>query len=198
MFRHFFSLDVSADEAAIALSETAALVNQLNSVSGKCMDRFETILLALQRIGFSPGRTNEDYLLEFFKKMDALFEEYPPFLASEEIPALMTTLSNDFTFSILSNTLYIKGSSLSRFFAMHHMSGLFRFQIYSDEVNMSKPSAGIFRQLIEKSDELCAVSIEKIVHIGDNAINDVEGASKAGLRALLLDQKNTLAHYFRR
>ena len=197
LFRHFFNLQGSAEQAAGVLGETAAMVNQLNAISGKCMDRSETILLALQRMNFRIQETNEEQLHLFFQEMDQLFQQFPPFLADEALPELMGEMTNKFTFSILSNTLYIQGISLRRYFEEKHMSSYFRFELYSDEINASKPSQQAFLQLIDKTREHCDASAQEIIHLGDNAINDVEGALKAGLQAGLVDTSQPLVSYFR-
>jgi putative hydrolase of the HAD superfamily len=197
LFRHFFNLQGNADQAAIVLGETAAMVNQLNAISGKCMDRSESVLLALQRMNFRIQETNEEQLDAFFQEMDQLFQEFPPFLADEALPELMGEMTQKFTFSILSNTLYIQGISLRRFFEEKHMSSFFRFELYSDEINASKPSQQVFRQLIDKTRELCDTKVQEIIHLGDNAINDVEGALQAGLQARLVDKSQPLVSYFR-
>lgn len=197
LFRHFFNLPISTDHAGNALSEVAALVNQLNSISGKCMDRSEVILLALHRMKFRIQETSEEQLDAYFQEMDQLFQEFPPFLADEALPELMGEMTQKFTFSILSNTLYIRGISLRRFFEEKHMSSYFRFELYSDEMNTSKPSQQAFRQLIDKTKELCDTKVQEIIHLGDNAINDVEGALRAGLQAGLVDGSQPLVSYFR-
>ncbi|MFM9986136.1 MAG: HAD family hydrolase [Flavobacteriales bacterium] len=197
LFRHFFNLEGTLEQSGTALSETAAMVNQLNAISGKCMDRSETILLALQRMGYSIQNTSEERLRLFFREMDDLFLLHPPFLASPELPDLMGKLMDKFSFSILSNTLYIQGSSLHHFFAEKQMSSLFRFELYSDEINSSKPSATAYEKLIHSSEKLCGVRPEEIIHLGDNPINDVEGAVKAGLRAALVSESQPLVSYFR-
>ena len=197
LFRHFFNLPVTIEHAGTALSETAALVNQLNSISGKCMDRSETILLALQSLGYAIPNTNEERLHLFFNEMDQLFQEFPPFLASQELPEMMGKLTDQFTFSILSNTLYIQGSSLRHYFAEKQMSSLFRFELYSDEINSSKPSETAYKAVIDASNTICGVEPSAIMHLGDNPVNDVEGAIRAGLRAALVDESQPLVSYFR-
>ena len=196
MFRHFFNLSASSEELADVLGKTAALVNQLNSISGKCMDRSETILLALNNVGYPLEDVNEQVLESFFHQMDQLFIEYPPTLADANIPEIMYKRKNEFTYSILSNTLYIRGISLRHFFVNQHMQELFSFDIYSDEVNMSKPSRLVYQLLKKQAQEHCGIPSSRIMHLGDNPVNDIRGAVESGLRAGLIDKEHTVVNYF--
>ncbi len=56
--------------------------------------------------------------------------------------------------------------------------------IYSGEVGYEKPHAAIFDAALEA----LGLRASAVVHIGDRAIDDVEGAVTVGLRALLLDR----------
>jgi putative hydrolase of the HAD superfamily len=51
----------------------------------------------------------------------------------------------------------------------------------------AKPAPRIFQVALDKH----AVDPEEALHIGDSLRDDVEGARKAGLRAILLDRKGT-------
>ncbi len=161
------------------------------------MDRSETILLALKRMDYPVQNTNEENLRVFFLEMDSLFREFPPFLAHDALPELMGKMTDKFTFSILSNTLYIQGESLHHFFEEKQMTSLFRFELYSDEMNVSKPSHTAFLQLIEQAKDICEVSTHEIIHLGDNPINDVEGANNAGIRSGFVNANQPLVSYFR-
>lgn len=59
--------------------------------------------------------------------------------------------------------------------------------VYSAEIGYEKPHEAIFQAALAALD-LPAASV---VHIGDRAIDDVEGAGAVGMRALLLDRKGT-------
>jgi putative hydrolase of the HAD superfamily len=56
--------------------------------------------------------------------------------------------------------------------------------VVSAEVGVEKPHRRIFDAAVER----LAVAPERIVHVGDRRLEDVEGAEAAGLRALWLDR----------
>lgn len=60
--------------------------------------------------------------------------------------------------------------------------------VVSAEHGVAKPDAAVFRAAL---DELGVASTEA-VHIGDHPVNDVEGARRAGLRAVLLDRTGSV------
>ena len=60
------------------------------------------------------------------------------------------------------------------------LRGLFHYRLRSQEVGHKKPAPEIFQYLCT----LCQVTPEEILHIGDNIVDDVDGAQKAGLHAI--------------
>src|SRR5205823_6315072 len=60
-----------------------------------------------------------------------------------------------------------------------------RHRVISSEVGWRKPAPGFFARLSQEA----GLPPEKIVLVGDDLVNDLEGATRAGLPALLLDRK---------
>ncbi len=60
-------------------------------------------------------------------------------------------------------------------------------RIISSEVGWRKPHAGFYRALTEA----CGGDPAQIVMVGDDRRNDLEGANRAGLRALLIERHNS-------
>ena len=56
--------------------------------------------------------------------------------------------------------------------------------VYSSRSGAAKPAAAIFREALA----LLGVTPDAALHVGDNMVEDVEGARGAGLRAVLLDR----------
>jgi putative hydrolase of the HAD superfamily len=56
--------------------------------------------------------------------------------------------------------------------------------VYSGEVGYEKPNAAIFNAALEQLN----LRPSSVVHIGDRAVDDVEGAMAIGMRAMLLDR----------
>ena len=80
---------------------------------------------------------------------------------------------------------------------MNHLnlSPFFDFQIYSDEIGISKPNKSIFQLMIDSVNTIHKkyIPLQKIVHIGDNIKADIIGASKLGLSTLQINSnQNTI------
>lgn len=61
------------------------------------------------------------------------------------------------------------------------LTSLFEVIVVSHEVGFCKPSPEIFREAIR----LLNFSSEQVLHVGDNQTEDVEGARRVGLRAVI-------------
>lgn len=128
---------------------------------------------------------------QLYLEMEELFLSYPPVLYEEiTLKALdnirRTTPAS--TFSILSNTAFIKGSTLRKVLPGLGLGDFFDFQLFSDEAGISKPNLAFFQQMLEEVHKLRGkLDPGDIVHIGDNPIADVEGASRAGIAQILVN-----------
>ncbi|MEJ7557820.1 MAG: HAD-IA family hydrolase [Pedobacter sp.] len=77
---------------------------------------------------------------------------------------------------------------------LHHL-GLDQaldFQLYSDEVRMSKPNPKFFQLMIDTIDQKKHLSIgpHEIIHIGDNPAADYRGATSFGIKSLLINSNH--------
>jgi putative hydrolase of the HAD superfamily len=64
------------------------------------------------------------------------------------------------------------------------LGAYFEHMIYSYEVGHAKPEPEIF----EKALELFGVQPEEVLMVGDNPVNDVQGAMAVGMQAALIDR----------
>jgi putative hydrolase of the HAD superfamily len=69
------------------------------------------------------------------------------------------------------------------------LAELFDTVTISSLAHAAKPAPRIFRVALNKH----AMDAEDAVHVGDSRLDDVEGARKAGLRAVLLERESQLA-----
>jgi putative hydrolase of the HAD superfamily len=73
--------------------------------------------------------------------------------------------------------------------AAHGLTPRLEFVLTSAEAGRRKPHAGIFHEALRRA----GVDAAHAVHLGDSAIDDVEGALQAGLAAVLVSPKKPLA-----
>ena len=71
------------------------------------------------------------------------------------------------------------------------LTHLFDSITFSDEVGVPKPDPLIFRTALER----VGVQPQEAIHIGDRMKEDVEGATAAGINAVLLDRKNDFPEF---
>ena len=77
------------------------------------------------------------------------------------------------------------GYRLPRLLERLGLAESFHSILASADVQSEKPEEGIFREALARTGS----DPQRALHVGDDAKNDLEGARRAGLRALLLDRK---------
>jgi putative hydrolase of the HAD superfamily len=118
---------------------------------------------------------------------DALFLQHLPAFLNQDIINILRILKADgFILSIGSNTGFIEGDILRKLLQKFSIADYFSFMIFSDEINMSKPSAGFYQHVWEKTH----LQKHEILHVGDNPVNDYRGALEFGFNALLITNQN--------
>jgi putative hydrolase of the HAD superfamily len=115
-------------------------------------------------------------------QMDTLFRAHPPQLLHESIPERLQQIREVATLSILSNTGFAEGPILRPILRDLGIGDLFHFQVYSDEVGVSKPNPEIFTHLLQGATQLNpGITPQEIAHIGDNALADYTGANRVDM-----------------
>ena len=119
---------------------------------------------------------------DFFERVFQIFEDPKSWkLFPDTLPALTKLQEQGIELGIISNFD-------SRLFAVMRGLGIaqsFDTVTISSLAHAAKPSPKIFQQALEKH----AVDPEEAMHVGDSLRDDVEGATKAGLQAVLLDRQ---------
>lgn len=121
---------------------------------------------------------------DFFERVFQVFEEPASWqLFPETVQTLAALKTQGVELGIISNFD-------SRLFSVLRGLGLadmFDTVTISSLAQAAKPAPRIFQLALDKH----AVDPDEALHIGDSLRDDVEGASKAGLHAILLDRKGT-------
>lgn len=186
LFSSFFDVEKPIDEVAKVVKYYDDLCNSINEVIGGNVDTFEIYLLILSALDVDLKQLNREKLNEFYLKSEALFLEYRPVVIFENLHDFFDEIKNQGkTINILSNTGFIKGTTMRKFLVGENLDQYIDFHIYSDEINCSKPNPQIFQEvknLIKNRD----LAMDQILHIGDNPIADYKGAKDFGFNAHLL------------
>ena len=123
-------------------------------------------------------------------KLDAMLEQAekcmyvtdsPIFQPYEDtIPALTALREAGYRLAVISNWDF----SLHRVLRVHQLSGLFELVLASFEEGIEKPAPEIFHIALSRLN----VHPSRALHVGDDPYDDVHGAHRAGMRALLFDR----------
>lgn len=186
LFSSFFEVNKPIDEVAKVVKYYDDLCNTINEVIGGNVDTFEIYLLILNSLNIDLKQLNRDKLNEFYQKSEDLFLEYKPVVIFENLHQFFDEIKNQGkTISILSNTGFIKGTTMRKFLINENLDQFIDFHIYSDELKISKPNPLVFQEvknLIKNQD----LQMNQILHVGDNPIADYKGAKDFGFNAHLL------------
>lgn len=187
-------LGKSIEEVSAVFRNVDLMVNGINEKSGLNIDAEEMYLMVISilnnyRTDFSDVSINDLYL-----RMEALvLEHIPEIYCTESLEVLLKLKDKGkSTISLLSNTGFIKGITLRKI--LHHLKidQVLDFQLYSDEVRMSKPNPKFFQMMIDTIDRNRhpIIDLHEIIHIGDNPIADCKGADSVGIASLLINSNN--------
>ena len=186
LFSSFFEVNQPISEVAKVVKYYDDLCNTINEVIGGNVDTFEIYLLILNSLNVDLKQLNKEKLNQFYQKSEDLFLEYKPVVIFKNLHDFFDEIKNQGkTISILSNTGFIKGTTMRKFLINENLDQFIDFHIYSDELKISKPNPLVFQEVknLIKNQEL---NMNQILHIGDNPIADYKGAKDFGFSAHLL------------
>ena len=103
----------------------------------------------------------------------------PPLLHPGAAEAVRALAARGVRLGVVSNTGRTPGVVLRRVLARHDLLRHFAALSYSDEVGVRKPATGIFARALAD----LGVAPGAALHVGDNPLDDVQGARRAGMRA---------------
>ncbi len=183
----------SIDEVAKAFRQVDLMCNAVNENTGKNIDADEMYLMVISLINDNQLSLNDIDTVKLYQDMEKLLFYYLPLVYS---PVTISTLQHlkqkeGVTFNLLSNTGFIKGATLRKVLVELKLHEYFDFQLYSDEVGMSKPNPALFALMLQQIKQINNnINLNSIIHVGDNPRADVEGAKAAGIKSLLINSNN--------
>lgn len=197
--RHLNANGKPLEEVELLFRKIDLMSNAINQKSGKNLDVEEMYLMIIYELNGS-NSIFEDLDMEWLlHEMELLFFQYIPTIYHPETLSTLNSLKkiSDVSMNILSNTGFIKGATLRIALEKIGIAHLFDFQLYSDEVNLSKPNAEFFSLMIEKiyqKRKRDNLFLNDIIHIGDNIIADIHGANRLGIKSFQVNSNlNTIA-----
>lgn len=196
--KYFYSnynpLHKSIKEVSAVFRNVDLMVNGINEKSGLNIDAEEMYLMVISILNNYSTDFSKVNIGELYLTMEALVLEYMPEMYCIESLEVLFKLKEDgkSTISLLSNTGFIKGITLRKILQHLKIDQVLDFQLYSDEVRMSKPNPKFFQLMIDNIDRTkhLSLALHEIIHIGDNPIADCKGADSVGIQSLLINSNH--------
>ena len=113
--------------------------------------------------------------------------DHPPQVDPEAADVLAATREMGLKVALICNTGATPGVTQRTFLDRAGLIGYFDTLTFSDEERLSKPAKAIFDRTLER----IGSKAEGAIHVGDHHRNDVEGAKRAGLRAIWLRRNDS-------
>jgi len=190
---HFNSRQKPLEEVEHVFRQVDLMCNSINETTGKNIDADEMYLMVISQINDNQTCLPDVDMPALFAQMETLLFECLPLLYSDDTAKVLSHLKrqSDCTMSILSNTGFIKGATLRKVLKVLDIDQYFDFQLYSDEVGLSKPNKAFFQLMLDEISALRYVPLDQIIHIGDNPKADIWGAKSVCIDSLLVNSNNT-------
>jgi putative hydrolase of the HAD superfamily len=187
LFKEYFAIDKSIEDISAVIRKYDILTNTINEKVGRNFDTYEIYYLMLEALDVDIDAITTKELGAFYNHTEDLLEEHKPILLSDTIPEMLSSLKQEgITLNILSNTAFIKGSSLRKIMSHYGIGDLFSFQAYSDETGFSKPGIGMYNYAYENILKIGDIQKNEVLHVGDNPVSDYNGAMNFGFNAYLI------------
>lgn len=198
---HYNSRKKTIEQVALVFRQVDLMVNAINEKTGKNIDADEMYLMVISIIN--------DYSTEFqgvdleglYLEMESLLLNNMPLLYNESSLTVLSELKSTglSTLNILSNTGFIKGKTLRKVLEHLKLDAFLDFQLYSDELRLSKPNPEFFQVMLDTIDreKHPEIGLHEIIHVGDNPVADVKGAKAMGIHSLLINSNDLLISHLR-
>lgn len=194
-YRNFNSKKKSIEDVKSIFRQVDLMCNSINEKTGNNIDACEMYLIVISMINDFDTTFSDINLNWLYNQMEALLFNYMPTVYSNETQNSLLQLKqrNNCSFSISSNTAFIKGSTLRKILSNLSLSPFFDFQIYSDEINSSKPDRRFFEIMVSTVKNITCnrnILLNEIMHVGDNPTADIRGAISVGIDSFQINSNN--------
>jgi putative hydrolase of the HAD superfamily len=192
--QHFNTKNKSVEEVALVFRQVDLMVNAINEKTGKNIDADEMYLMVISIMNDYATTFQEIDTEALYAEMEILLLKHMPLLYCSEGIKVLTKIKESGlnTTNILSNTGFIKGKTLRKVIKALELEPLIDFQLYSDEVRLSKPNPLFFQLMLDTIDKTKhpELDLKEIIHVGDNPNADVLGANGLGINSLLINSNH--------
>jgi putative hydrolase of the HAD superfamily len=195
-YKNFNTTKKSIEEVVSIFRQVDLMCNCINEKTGNNIDADEMYLMVISLMNDFNTTFSEINLNWLYDEMELLLFKYMPTVYCDETFNSLDKLKQKScgSFSISSNTAFIKGKTLRKVLPHLALAPFFDFQLYSDEIGISKPDRRFFDLIFKAVNSTPTnrnILLNEIVHIGDNPKADIEGALSAGISSIQINSNNT-------
>lgn len=187
LYENYNFANKSLIEFEKTIRQVDLMCNAINEKNGGNIDAEEMYYFILCQVNETPDVVKSIDMQQLYTDVEQLIERYTPIIYDENTISTLAKIKTfpNVTLNILSNTGFIKGKTLRKVLHKIGLTEYFDFQLYSDELNISKPSKHFFNEMLHQVEVIRKDKLPKaqIVHIGDNYFADIEGAIAFGINA---------------
>ena len=133
------------------------------------------------------SRLSDDARAEVERHYADSYLDHPPQVDEEALAVLSVVREMGLKVALICNTGATPGVTQRVFLKRVGLLGFFDTLTFSDEERLSKPAKAIFDRTLER----LGSAAHGAIHVGDHHRNDVEGAKRAGLRAIWLRRNDS-------
>jgi putative hydrolase of the HAD superfamily len=143
--------------------------------------------LLFQMLGIDPVKSDYYHLKE---QIELLFITHPPIFDEKVSELLLEASAKGISVVITTNTGFMSGSVLRNIIRKK----IAAFDVIaSNEIGANKPNVRIFSAALHKIQQMSGnIRKDEIIHIGDNILTDIKGATDFGMKAIHVDKFRTL------
>ncbi len=127
-----------------------------------------------------PARLPADVLAALVNAYARPILMVPPTVDDGALDALRKLSDLGYTLAVVSNTMRTPGATLRRVLERYGLLSCFAHIAFSDELGVRKPDPAIFLGVLRA----LGADPARAIHVGDDAVLDVEGAHAAGMRVV--------------
>lgn len=189
--QHFNTRQKSVEEVAAIFRQVDIMCNNINERTGGNIDAEEMYLMVISQINDYSISLKEIDIHALYETMEELLMNHMPLVYCPDTAGILQQIrqQENTTVSLLSNTGFIKGSTLRKVLNHLALDTCLDYQFYSDEEGMSKPNKAFYQRMIDRitHHHNNNIPLSSMIHIGDNPHADQEGAHAMGMNSLLIN-----------
>ncbi|MCW3093022.1 MAG: dehalogenase [Ferruginibacter sp.] len=192
-FKNFNSKKKTIAEIISIFRQVDLMCNAINEKTGKNIDSDEMHLMVISMMNdFDIASFANIDLCWLYNEMEALLFNYMPVVYSDQTLHSLDKLrqGSSCSFNISSNTAFVRGKALRKVLTSLSLEPFFDFQLYSDEIGISKPNRRFFELMLEGARGIPSnknIALMDILHVGDNPTADIAGALSAGIHSFQIN-----------